>query len=93
MLCFVGFFVCLSNCSLHIVFVLCCLCFGGLDSCVLVGDLVLVWMYLFTRRYVVLFMDVDNDGHFGNFRISFHIWSSKSIGKKCRVMPKTTEFW
>jgi hypothetical protein len=60
MLCFVGFFVCLSNCSLHIV--LCCLCFGGLDSCVLVGDLVLVWMYLFTRRYVVLFMDVDNDG-------------------------------
>lgn len=62
MLCFVGFFVCLSNCSLHIVFVLCCLCFGGLDSCVLVGDLVLVWKYLFMKRYVVLFMDVDNDG-------------------------------
>jgi hypothetical protein len=31
--------MCLSNFSLHIVFVLCCLCFGGLDSCVFVGDL------------------------------------------------------
>jgi hypothetical protein len=59
---FYKFYVCLSNFSLHIMFVLCCLCFGGLNSWVLVGDLVLVWMYLVMRRYVVLFMDVDNDG-------------------------------